>query len=283
MPLKTPRTRGDAGDVSGPGFERIRRILKTFTGFHLHSYKDACIKRRLAARMRSVGCATADDYADLLMRDKAEPAALIKTLTIHVSTFFRNPTTFGKLRDEVLPSLFSHCLAEGRDTLQIWSVGCASGEEPYTLALVLRDSFAREMSRVAVSITASDIDSEVLRIAGRAIYEPERLEGTPPALRERFFRLRDGKYHLMPEIREMVDFHHDDLLRQAPRPECDLILCRNVLIYFERSHQVAILNGFADSLRPGGVLVLGKTETLLTRTREAFRTVCPVERIYRKL
>lgn len=282
-PLKTLPKRENSGELSGPAFERIRRILKTFTGFHLQYYKDACIKRRLAARIRSVGCATAEDYADLLMRDKAEPDALIKTLTIHVSKFFRNPGTFEKLRTEVLPSLFSQCIAEGRDSLNIWSVGCAGGEEPYTLALVLRDSFAREMSRVSASITASDIDPAVLRFAGRAIYEPESLEDTPQAIRERFFTLRDGKYHLEPEIRDMVGFQRDDLLRPAARAECDLILCRNVLIYFDRSHQETILNGIADALRRGGTLVLGKTETLLASSRAMFRTVCPVERIYRKI
>ena len=282
-PLKTPRKREDSGDVPGPAFERIRRILKTFTGFHLQCYKDSCIKRRLAARIRAVGCATAEDYADLLMRDKAEPDALIKTLTIHVSKFFRNPSTFDKLRVEVLPSLFSLCIAEGRGSLNIWSVGCAGGEEPYTLALVLRDSFAREMSRVGVSITASDIDPAVLHFAGRAIFEPESLEDAPPAYRERFFTLREGKYHLAPEIRDMVDFQRDDLLRPAARAECDLILCRNVLIYFDRSHQETILNGFADALRRGGMLVLGKSETLLASSRGMFRAVCPVERIYRKL
>lgn len=274
--------RDDYGDVPGPAFERIRRILKTLTGFHLLSYKDACIKRRLAARIRAVGCATAEEYADFLMMSKAEPDALIKTLTIHVSKFFRNPTTFDKLREEVLPSLFALCLLEGRDTLKIRSVGCSSGEEPYTLAIILHDSFAREMTRVGVSITASDIDPAILSFASRAIYEPDRLEDTPPAFMERYFKLREEKYHLIPEIRDMVDFHRDDLLRPASRMEYDLILCRNVLIYFERSHQETILKGFADSLRPGGVLVLGKTETLLARSRGTFRALCPVERIYRK-
>lgn len=281
--LKTRRRSDDSGDIPDPGFERIRRILRTLTGFHLLSYKDACIRRRLAVRMRAVGCATAEEYADLLMRDRSEPGALIETLTIHVSRFFRNPATFDKIRDEILPTLFARSVNEGRRPLGIRSIGCSTGEEPYTLALIVRDSFAREMSAAGVSITASDVDPRVLRSAARGVYEPDRVEGVPPRLLDRYFRRREDGWHLVPEIRNMVEFRQEDLLRSASGPECDLILCRNVLIYFDRFHQEAILNGFAESLPSGGVLVLGKTETLLARARGRFRALCPVERIYRKI
>lgn len=276
------RNRSDFCEITEPDFERIRRILKTLTGIHLSCYKDACIRRRLAARIRAVGCETAEAYADFLLWDKDEPALLMKTLTIHVSKFFRNPETFQKIRDEVLPELFSICRQEGRECLRIRSVGCACGEEPYTLALILRDSFGSDLSRTRVSISATDIDLHVLRTAARGVYFPECLEETPPAIRERYFRIREGRYHLLPEIRDMVDFHRDDLVRSECLQESDLILCRNVLIYFERSHQESILRRFADSLRAGGFLVLGKTESMVEASRRLFRTECPVERIYRK-
>jgi chemotaxis protein methyltransferase CheR len=276
------RNRSDFSEIAESEFERIRRILKTLTGVHLSCYKDACIRRRLAARIRAVGCETAEKYADFLLWDKDEPVLLMKTLTIHVSKFFRNPDTFQKIRDEVLPTLFSACRQEGRECLRIRSVGCACGEEPYTLALILRDSFGGELSRIRVSISATDIDLHVLRTAARGVYFPESLEETPPAIRERYFRIREGRYHLLPEIRDMVDFHRDDLVSSESLQECDLILCRNVLIYFERGHQESILRRFADSLRAGGFLVLGKTESMVEASRRLFRTECPVERIYRK-
>ncbi|HOI15832.1 MAG TPA: protein-glutamate O-methyltransferase CheR [Geobacteraceae bacterium] len=278
----TTKNRDDFRDIAEPEFERIRRILKSLTGVRLSCYKDACIRRRLAVRIRAVGCATAEEYADLLLRDTSEPVQLMRTLTIHVSKFFRNPDTFQKIRDAVLPSLFSLCHRQGRESLNIRSVGCACGEEPYTLALILRHFFHDELSRFTVCISASDIDSQVLKNARQGVYFPESLEEAPEAIRNRYFRKREGRYHLLPEIREMVEFHHDDLVHSAGARECDLILCRNVLIYFERDHQDDILRGFADSLHSGGFLVLGKTESLAERSRGLFRAEFPVERIYRK-
>jgi len=272
----------DPAEISDRVYDRICRTLKTLGGFQLHGYKDACIKRRISARIRSVGCASAMEYADFLLLNRTEPAQLIKMLTIHVSKFFRNQNTFNKLRDEILPSLFSSCMQEGREAMDIQSIGCSSGEEPYSLALILRNSFSHEMSHVNVTIRAMDIDTEVLRVAAEAAYDPDRMEETPAAIKDRYFTFQDGKYRLVSEIRNMVSFHCQDMLRLVPLERCDLILCRNVLIYLERSHQEALLLRFADSLRTGGILVLGKTENLMGEVRDRYQTLCPIERIYRK-
>ncbi|MRR54541.1 MAG: protein-glutamate O-methyltransferase CheR [Deltaproteobacteria bacterium] len=278
----TKHLRNDTDDIPDQAYERICRILKTLGGFQLHGYKNACIKRRISARIRSAGYASAMEYADFLLQSRSEPARLIKMLTIHVSKFFRNRDTFNKLRDEIFPGLFDSCLRKGRNHLNIQSIGCASGEEPYSLALILHNSFAREMSQVNVSIRATDIDAEVLRVAAEAAYEVDRLDEAPAAITKRYFTYQDDKYRLVPEIRNMVTFHCQDMLRPEPLEECDLILCRNVLIYLERSHQEALLKRFAESLRAGGILVLGKTENLMGEVRELYQTLCPVERIYRK-
>ncbi|MHC1697108.1 MAG: protein-glutamate O-methyltransferase CheR [Geobacteraceae bacterium] len=278
----TTYLRNDTADIPDQAYERICRILKTLGGFQLHGYKNACIKRRISARIRSTGYASALEYADFLLQSRSEPAHLIKMLTIHVSKFFRNLDTFNKMRDDIFPSLFSGCLLEGRNQLDIQSFGCASGEEPYSLALILHNSFAREMSQVKVAIRAMDIDAEVLRVAAEAAYEIERMDEAPVAITKRYFTFQDDKYRLAPEIRDMVTFHCQDMLRPEPLEKCDLILCRNVLIYLERSHQEALLKRFAESLRAGGILVLGKTENLMGEVRELYQTVCPVERIYRK-
>lgn len=262
-------------------YDRIRAILKTMAGFHLHGYKDACIKRRISARIRSTGCTSVTEYLDMLMLNRSEPAQLIKMLTINVSKFFRNRSTFDKLRDEIFPVLFSRCQQEGRERLVIQSIGCATGEEPYTLAMILHDSFAKQLSRTPVSIRAMDIDREVLEFAVKACYDADRLEEMPPHLKERYFTLDNGKFQVVPEIRTKVSFQHHDMLRPAPFQESDIILCRNALIYFERNHQEEILKRFAAALRPGGILVLGKTETLTGEVRGMYQTVCPVERIYR--
>jgi chemotaxis protein methyltransferase CheR len=268
-------------DISPEAFEMIRRILKNLNGFNLDSYKDKCIKRRISIRIRATNCKTAEAYCELLLNNEAELDLLLKVLTIHVSHFYRNPPTFEKLKREIFPSLFSRCKREGRDDLKLWSVGCASGEEPYTLALILKDNFSADMQGINVSILATDVDAATLEVAKQAAYHADRLAEVPDSIKTRYFEQGGAKYQLMPEITKLVTFRQGDLSNITSYPKSDLILCRNVLIYFERSQQEKILNGFADALSSGGVLVLGKSETLVGETRQRFRTICPVERIYR--
>lgn len=275
------RFRGDASHLSDEAFEIIRRILKNSTGFNLDSYKDKCIKRRIAIRIRATHSASSEEYCELLIRDAGELDLLLKVLTIHVSQFFRNPPTFAKLRGEILPYLFARAVNEQRAALNFWSVGCASGEEPYSLALILKESFAAEMARTKVSILATDVDEGILETARKGVYGEERLAEVTPSLMKHWFALREGKHQLVPEIKTMVDFRRGDLLGSGPFPESDLILCRNVLIYLERQEQEKIIAGFADALGSGGILVLGKAETLVGACRRRFQTVCPVERIYK--
>lgn len=275
------RSRGDTSHLSDEAFEIIRRILKNNKGFNLNSYKDKCIKRRIAIRIRATHSSSAEEYCELLVRDAGELDLLLKVLTIHVSHFFRNPPTFAKLQGEIFPYLFVRAADAQRATLNFWSVGCASGEEPYSLALILKESFAAEMARTKVSILATDVDEGILEVARKGTYGEERLAEVTPSLRKHWFALREGKHQLVPEIRAMVDFRRGDLLERAPLPESDLILCRNVLIYLERQVQEKIIAGFADALGIGGILVLGKAETLVGTSRRRFQTVCPVERIYK--
>ncbi len=276
MPEVSP---SDLPDLS---FAAIKEVLQERRGFDLGSYKDKCMKRRIAIRMRATRCQTADDYCALIRRDQLELDRLLKVLTIHVTQFFRNPSAFGKMQSEIFPYLFSRAVQQGRDRLRLWSVGCASGEEPYTLALILKESFAEELGRVSTALLATDVNVEILKVARKAIFGPERLNEAPLAIREKYFTLLDGRYHLLPEIKAMVEFRQGDLNHTANYPPCDLILCRNVLIYFERKQQEKIMHGFADTLDRGGILVLGKSETLVGGSRAHFETLCPIERIYRK-
>ena len=267
--------------ISDDAFAMIRGILKSIKGFNLDIYKDKCIRRRIAIRIRATHCRSAEEYGEILRQKADEPDQLLKVLTIHVSQFFRNLPTFEKLRAEIIPYLFELRDASGRGRLTFWSVGCASGEEPYSLALILKEFFPRESIRERVAILATDVDTNILEVARLGIYGEERLAEVPETIRNRWFRKQDGQYHLLPEIKEMTDFIKSDLADRDSFPECDLILCRNVLIYFERQHQEKILNGFADVLRKGGILVMGKSETLFGTIRARFQTVCPIERIYR--
>jgi chemotaxis protein methyltransferase CheR len=268
-------------DITAEEFELISQTLQRQHGFNLDAYKDKCIKRRIAIRVRATRCATVREYCDILLNRQGEVEQLLKVLTIHVSQFFRNPATFDKLRQEIIPYLFTFARQEGRRDLKFWSVGCAGGEEPYSLALLLKEHFPDELARFAVTIHGTDVDAGVLATAPLGVFGPERLHDLPDSYRDRYFTTEHGRFHLGPELKEMVTFAQGDLQHDGAYPAADLILCRNVLIYFERSQQERIIRGFARALRAGGILVLGKSETLFGESRRYFQTLCPVERIYR--
>jgi chemotaxis protein methyltransferase CheR len=266
-------------EIPPPAYEEIRAILRERKQFLLDSYKDKCVRRRISIRIRATHCATADEYCRRLRDDDGEVERLLRVLTIHVSQFFRNFSMYEKLRREVLPDLFHERTAEA-GPLRILSVGCATGEEPYSLAIILRESFAGELARVGTVITGLDVDPHTLELARSALYAEDRLKELAPATRNRFFSIFNNKYQLADEIQQLVTFRQGDLAAD-PLPASDLILCRNVLIYLERYQQERALKVFARSLAPGGVLVLGKSETLVGEARSWFVPICPVERIYR--
>lgn len=277
--MLTPLPHAGDPDISSETFESIARILKSQCGFTLDGYKDKCVKRRINIRIRATQSPSPEAYGALLSRNQSELEHLLRVLTIHVSHFFRNPSTFEKLSCEILPKLLEErCGARG---IRITSVGCAGGEEPYSLALIMQERFPEALAADGACIRGTDVDAATLETARNALYHPDRLAEVPPELFERWFTREGERYRLNREIRSLVEYCRADLNDAVPPEECDLILCRNVLIYFERGTQETILNGFADALKSGGILVLGKSESLFGSARRRFRTVCPVERIYR--
>ncbi len=268
-------------EISDDEFALIRRTLHDMRGFNLEAYKDKCVRRRIAIRIRATHCESARQYCELLVTQATEVDLLLKVLTIHVSQFFRNFSTFEKLRLEILPYLFVMARQENLPGLTFWSLGCAGGEEPYGLALLLADHFGREIDQIPVTIEGTDVDGSILESARQGRYAPERLIELPKHYLERYFVASDGQFTLIPRIREMVSFRQGDMFHDGMYHPCDLVLCRNVLIYFAREQQEKVLRNIARVLRPSGVMVLGKSETLLGESRNYFRTVCPVERIYR--
>ena len=249
-------------------FEALTQKISRERGMSCGSYKNKCLKRRIAVRMRARGIHTYDDYAKLLDRDPHEYQELLDALTINVTKFYRNPETWDALR----PHLAELWTAR-RGALRIWSAGCASGEEPYTIAVLLAALNAQG------TIDATDIDRLSLERTRQAKYPDTAFLEMPADLRRRYFR--DGQP--VPEVRELVRVVTHDLTREPPPgAPYDLIVCRNVVIYFERAAQERLFQVFVDALRPGGALLLGKVETLFGPARERLTLVDPRERIYRK-
>ena len=250
-------------------FLALTQKISKSRGMSCESYKDKCLKRRIAVRMRARGVHTYDDYAKLLDRDAHEYQELLDALTINVTKFFRNPETWEALR----PYLKRLAPPPQRAPLRVWSAGCASGEEPYTIAVLLADS------GIQGGIDATDIDRLSLERTRQAQYPENAFSEMPVGLQRRYFQ--DGQP--AEEIRARVRVIAHDLTREPPpRPAYDLIVCRNVVIYFERQAQERLFQVFVDALAPGGVLLLGKVETLFGPARERLTLVDPRERIYTK-
>ncbi len=264
------------------GFLELTHKISAERGFGCASYKEKCLRRRIAVRMRARGVHTYDEYARLLDRDAAEYDRLLDALTINVTKLFRNWDAYAAMAEHVVPALWRR----EQPAIRVWSAGCSSGDEPYSLAILfhryaaLNDSLAR-IGRVRV--VGTDIDQQCLAAAGRGQFEPGDFDDTPGDLRQEYFAVA-SPFAVSSAIRSMVRFERRDLLSEPPPPgPHDLIVCRNVLIYFDRDTQERLFNTFYDALAPDGFLVLGKVETLLGRARTHFAPVDARQRIFRRL
>jgi chemotaxis methyl-accepting protein methylase len=269
--------------TAAPEQEALAALLAQITGARglaCDGYKPNCLRRRLAVRMRARGVHTYDAYAALLRQDASEYDRLLDALTINVTKFFRNREAWETLATRFLPPLWT----DARGAVRCWSAGCASGEEAYTLAVLLLEH-ARALGRRAdrCVVDATDLDPTALAQARAGAYRATALDETPPDLAARYVT-GAGPWTVVDDVRALVRFQAHDLLREPPPgAPYDLIACRNVVIYFERPNQERLYHTFADALRPGGVLMLGKVETLVGTVRERFRLEDVRERIYRRL
>lgn len=262
-------------------FEALTAKIARERGFGCASYKEKCLRRRIAVRMRARGVHTYADYASVLDTDAHEYEMLLDALTINVTKLFRNWETFRAIESICMPALW----ALPDPGLRIWSAGCASGEEAHSLAILMHRyvSDRGESPRLGrVCVMGTDIDRASLEAARRGAYVEAAFADTPPELRERYFSSA-APHVVHDDVRRLVRFEHRDLLSDPP-PVADLhlITCRNVLIYFDRDTQEMLFRKFHDALAPGGFLVLGKVETLFGPTRARFQAVEPRERIFRR-
>ncbi len=255
--------RAAAVTLSDADFHRLRTFIYEECGINLTEVKRSMLEGRLARRLRHLGLSSFRDYCTYLTSTQgrqAELTPMIDAVTTNKTDFFREANHFEYLTDQALPALL-----EGRRRLALWSAGCSTGEEPYTLAIVLAEAGAG--SSFQASVLATDISSKVLEHAVRAVYDSERIAPVPPALKEKYFlRSKDrtrGLVRVVPAIRSLVTFRRLNFMEDFMLPEpADVIFCRNVLIYFDRRTQERVLAKFARSLNPGGYLFVGHSETL---------------------
>lgn len=265
-------------DIEPELYARVVDILAEQQNFLLNGYKNLCIRRRLAVRIRAAGFKIAENYVSYLAEDRCEQEILLATLSVHVSHFFRNPSVYTVLEQSILPILAERT-HHNKIKLRMWSVGCAYGEEPYSLALLCQKIGLKTQN---YSIIATDLSSEALKKARRGFFSEGRLEHVPMPLRNEFFSEQGQFAQLDQTIRQQVQFFRHDILTDQPFYRAELILCRNLLIYFSRQQQQKVLEKLAESLLPGGYLVLGRAETMTACCRYLFNCVDPAERIYQR-
>ncbi len=249
-------------------------------GLDFNSYKTPTILRRLQRRIIATDTVNLNGYIQYLDTHPEEYSQLISAFLIKVTEFFRDPDFFTYLRDEVLPDIINTARSRGNE-IRIWSAGCATGEEPYSLAIMLAETLGNELEQFNVHIFATDVDAGAVAFARRGIYPASALSGVPEELVSRYFSKEEQHYEIKKRVRSLTVFGQHDLAQRAPFPSIDLVICRNVLIYFTTELQQHTLQLFAYSLRDGGYLALGKAEST-TPLSDFFVLQHKQHRVYRR-
>jgi two-component system CheB/CheR fusion protein len=266
--------------MSDSAFEALLDFLKRSRGFDFTGYKRTSLERRFQRRMNAVGCGSYGDYHDFLEVHPEEYEQLFNTLLINVTEFFRDPAAWDHLRDDVLPKLLA---AKADDEpIRVWSAGCSSGQEPYSAAMLLAEQLGHDAYVERVKIYATDIDEEALALARLAIYTPKELESVPPELRSKYFERADQRMAFRKNLRRTVIFGRNNLVSDAPISRLDLLICRNTLMYFTAETQGRILRHFHFALRDDGLLMLGKSEMMISH-RDLFDAVDLNRRMFHKV
>jgi len=259
--------------------EKIRRNK----GVDFSLYREGTLRRRIDSRLRTTGCEDYLEYVSFLNRNPEEYDRLIEAVTINVTEFFRNPETFRAIQQKVLPEIIKQKKGHAKNTIRVWCAGASYGEETYSVAILFLQLLREKNADYDVKILGTDIDPDCIAKAKIGLYEPNHLKAVDKNILNRYFSREGSSYRVNDEVRQLTEFKPHNMLSDKPFGSKDLILCRNVVIYFTKPLQSFVYNLFAKYLRPGGFLVLGKVESLGGYAQGVFETVDNKERIYRKV
>ena len=269
-----------SSETRDPEFEELLSFIRDERGFDFTGYKRPSLRRRISRRMQDLRVGSFPEYREYLDGDADEFVHLFNTILINVTAFFRDEVAWDYLRREIAPRIVDrHDGDEGQ--IRIWSTGCATGEEAFSLAIVFAEVLGDEDFKARVKIYATDIDDGALRTGRHGEYGPKAIEPMPVDLRERYFEARNGKYVFRNDLRRTVIFGRHDLIQDPPISRISLLLSRNTLMYFDTETQRRILASFHFALREGGFLFLGKSEALAARS-DLFVPVDLKRRIFAK-
>jgi chemotaxis protein methyltransferase CheR len=236
-------------------YEDFKEAILKLSSVDLNAYKERQMKRRIDSLIRKNNAKDYEAFVALLKNDKKIYEEFINYLTINVSEFYRNPAQWKVLEENILPYLFDTF----SNNLKIWSAACSTGDEPYSLAMVL----SKFIPLSKIKIIATDIDKQVLDKARVGLYNEKSIAGLPSEFKDKFFKKNGNSYQIVDEIKKCIEFKHMNLLKDQYPTNCDLIVCRNVLIYFTDEAKNNIYKKFNKSLKKGGILFVGSTEQII--------------------
>ncbi len=263
-----------------PGLEQLLVFLKQNRSFDFTGYKRSSLTRRLKRRMMTVGIDTFGDYQDYLEVHPREFELLFNTILINFTGFFRDSEAWRHIADQIIPSILD--TVPGDAPIRVWSAGCASGEEAYTIAMLFAEALGLQAARRRLKIYGTDVDEHALTQARQALFSERALQAVPAELRERYFEPVDDQYLFRKELRRALVFGRHDLMHDAPISRLDLLICRNTLIYFNRQSQKRIIANFHFALKETGYLFLGRAEMLLAQDN-LFEAESITHRIFGKI
>ncbi len=279
----------NAGELSLKDFQTIRQIVYETIGVNLTEAKKALVISRLSKRLRELKLTTFAQYFHLLRDNPEEFDIMFNYLTTNVTKFFREKYHFEHLYQKYLPSLESKADEDGKKKIRAWSAGCSTGEEPYTLAMVLHDYF-QQKKRWSINILASDVNTTVLGKAEAGVYTKQEIEGIPYDYLKKYFKLgvgsNEGLFRAKKTLQDLIIFRRINLVSPERYPatgSLNFIFCRNVFIYFDREIRRKILEHFYRCLLPGGLLFLGHSESINTSGSQDERWRMLRHTVYRRM
>jgi chemotaxis methyl-accepting protein methylase len=261
-------------------FDQFLKEAAQRLGLQWRPFKKDGIKRRLERRIIEIGCSSFEQYLEKMDHHPEEQDRLSQILTVTISRFFRDREVFEILKATLIPNLLKN---KDKKRLKMGSIGCASGEEPYSLSLLWKEVFEKDHPEIQLSIIATDINGSLLERARQGTYKESSLKEAPDGVRRNFFNRVNGLYVLGPEVRKSVDFRRHNILGDEPFPETDILSCRNcAFTYFSKESQNEVLKRIAGSLRKEGYLIIGKEELLPLTYPTLFVPIFPREKIFQK-
>lgn len=265
--------------LSDPQFEKIRDLIYNASGIHFSSSNRTILESRLKERLRKSETPTVDEYIKLITSDEGEMKTLLDTVTTNLTRFFRNTAHFQTFERHVIPELVAYKKSKGEKTLKLWSAGCSTGEEPYSLAMVLKDLLPSDFT---FEITASDLSLKSLMTAKEGFYPDNKMNGVPEKYLNRYFERKANGYQVKEEIKKTIKFDYHNLKLDSGLRKLDIVFCRNVIIYFDEAAQANVINKFYNAMNDHSYLFIGHSESLfgMDTQFEFFKTEWAI--VYRK-